>query len=222
MRYYDFSHNMLLRTSDKTSKDNDAYIRFAHVATKSNDVDLYINDKLVVPDLRYREFTDYIKLPVGTYNIKIYSRNTQTNLLIDSCISVKPNTITTCAIYSQERVLFLLPIEEKPLSVPTEKKSKIRIVNLIENISPIDLYLSDGTLLYKNISFKDISSYIELSANTYILDIKLAETDISILYVPNINLNKDSYYTLYLIGLINDYHDPQMLIPLDGITYLNV
>jgi len=52
--------------------------------------------------------------------------------------------------------------------------------------------------------------------------LKLANTDIDMLYVPNINLKSDKYYTLYLIGLVTNFPAPQMLIPLDGISYLNI
>lgn len=222
MRYYDFSHNMLLRTSTEISTNNDSYVRVLHAATKAPTVDVYVNDKLTIPDLRYREFTDYIKLPPGTYNIKVYPVNDKTKAVINSDFKIDPNTVTTLAAYSQDRNLSLLPIKEIPLPFPTEKKAKIRISHLIENIPPVDIYLSDGTLLYKNVNFKDLTKYIELPPNTYIIDMKLSDTDISILYVPNINLNRDNYYTLYLIGLVNDYPGPQMLIPLDGITYLNL
>lgn len=220
MRYYDFSQNILLRTSPEKPNDNGAYVRIVHTATKAPDMDLYINDKLLVPDLRYREFTDYIKLPDGTYNIKVYSKNTKSKPLIDLDIHLKPHSIVTYAIYSNTRLLSLYLVEEATLSSPTKRKAKIRISNLIENISPVDIYLSDGTLLYKNVSFKDTTKYIELPPNNYIVDIKLADSTISMLYIPNMNLNADNYYTLYLIGLINDYPEPQMLIPLDGITYL--
>lgn len=220
MHYYDFSHNMIIRTLEKNSTKDGAYVRFVHAATKSTDTDLYINDILVVPDLKYREFTDYVKLPVGTYNIKVYPKNTRKIPLIDSNLSLTSNTLTTYALCSHEKCHSLHPVCEEPLSVPTKKKAKIRIANLIKNILPIDIYLSDGTLLYKNVTFKDTTKYIELPPNTYVLDIKLADSDISTLYAPNVNFNSNNYYTLYLIGLINDYHDPQMLVPLDGITYM--
>lgn len=222
MRYYDFSHNMLLRASAEVSMDKGAYVRVLHAATKAPNVDVYVNDKLTIPDLRYREFTDYIKLQPGTYNIKVYPINDKTKAVINSDVKIEPNTVTTLVAYSQDRNLSILPIKETPLQFPTEKKAKIRISHLIENIPPVDIYLSDGTLLYKNVNFKDLTKYIELPPNNYIIDMKLTDTDISMLYVPNINLNGENYYTLYLIGLVNDYPGPQMLIPLDGITYLNL
>lgn len=221
MRYYDFSHSMILVNDKEDFKDNLAYIRIVHTATKSTDMDLYINDKLIGPNIKYREFTDYIKMPPGIFNLKIYSKGTKTTPLINSNINLDPNTITTLAIYSQLRKHYLMEVKETPLIIPTKNKAKIRIVNLIENIPPIDIYLANGTPLYKDVIFKDLTNYIELPANTYIFDIKLADSDISLLYVPNLFLNTNNYYTLYLIGLINDYHDPQMLAPLDGITYLN-
>jgi len=214
---------MIQRISNAESvNDNDSYVRFLHAATKSPDVDVYVNNKLAIPGLKYREFTDYMKLPPGTYNIKVYPAKDTSKAVIDSDVTVKPKIVSTIVAYSQDRKLSLLPVEETPLLAPTQKKAKIRIAHLIENIPPVDIYLSDGTLLYKNVNFKDLTKYIELNPNTYIIDIKLADTDISMLYVPNMNLNGDHYYTLYLIGLVNDYPEPQMLIPLDGITYLDL
>lgn len=223
MRYYDYSQNIIKRVSKADyAKDNDGYVRILHGATKTPDVDVYVNDKLAIPGLKYREFTDYIKFPPGIYNIKVYSKKDTSNPLIDSDVTVEPKTVSTIVAYSENLKLELLPIQETPLKVPTPKKAKIRIAHLIENIPPVDIYLSDGTLLYKNVNFKDLTKYIELSPTTHILDIKLADTDVSMLYVPNVTLNGDHYYTLYLIGLVNDYPEPQMLIPLDGITYLDL
>lgn len=222
MKYYDFSHDMIQRTSNEDLDNNMSYIRFLHSATSSPDVDIYINDRLTIPGLKYREFTDYINLKPGTYNIKVYPFNNTSDLLLDTNIKIDPKTITTASIYSKDKKLALFPLKETPLNIPTQGKPKIRIAHFIENIPPIDVYLSNGTLLYKNLNFKDLTKYIELPPNTYIIDIKLANTDISMLYVPNIHINKDNYYTLYLVGLLNNYPEPQMLIPLDGITYLDL
>jgi len=213
---------MLIR-NDEISNSNDnmsSYVRIVHIAAKAPDVDIYINDKPAISALKYREFTNYIKLPSGTYNIKVYPTTKTIAALKDVDIFIAPKSITTLAAFTENSTLNIYPIDETPLLNPTSGKAKIRIAQFIENVPPVDVLLSNGTILYKNVSFKDVRNYIELLTGKYAFKLNLADTDITILYVPNINLKSDKYYTLYLIGLISDYPPPQMLIPLDGISYL--
>lgn len=224
MDYIKLPFDISTRKEDRVnSEDNmSAYVRLVHIAARAPDLDFYVNDKLVIRSLVYREFTEYIKLPSGTYNIKIYRANNRDFPLANVDIFIAPKSVTTIAAYRQRNKLRLYPIEEIPLASPTKGKAKIRIAQFIENIPPIDVVLSDGTVLYRGVNFKDITNYIELPIGRYTMILKLADTDIDMLYVPNINLKSDKYYTLYLIGLVNNFPSPQMLIPLDGISYLNI
>lgn len=207
--------------SDNTKSDSmSAHVRVVHVATKAPNVDVYINDKLTIPNLKYREFTDYLKIPAGTYNIKLYEANTKAKPLLDVDVFVPPKSITTLAAVSQDRNLSIYPLDETAISNPTKGKVRLRFAQFIENMPPVDVLLSNGTILYKNLNFKDLKNYIELPPNTYAFVMNLADTDIPLLYVPNATLLPDQYVTIYLIGLLSDYPEPQMLIPLDGITYI--
>jgi hypothetical protein len=223
MQHINFPFDIYRRDNLIDSEDNmAAYVRVVHIAARAPYLDIYVNDKLAIQSLAYREFTNYIKLPSGTYNIKVYRANNTDFPLADVDIFLAPKSVTTIAAYVQRRRLSLYPVEEIPLISPTEGKSKIRIAQFIENIPPVDVVLSNGTVLYRNVNFKDIKNYIELPIGRYTIILKLADTDINMLYVPNINLKSDKYYTLYLIGLVTNFPPPQMLIPLDGISYLNI
>lgn len=224
MEYINFPSNIFTRRDDIiNSGDNmSAYVRLVHIAARAPDLDFYINDKLTIPSLVYREFTEYIRVPSGTYNIKIYRANNRDFPLANVDVFIAPRSVTTIAAYRQRSLLRLYPVDETPLTSPTAGKAKIRIAQFIENIPPVDVVLSNGTVLYRSVNFKDITKYIELPIGRYTMILKLADTDIDMLYVPNINLRSDKYYTLYLIGLVNNFPPPQMLIPLDGISYLNI
>lgn len=222
MQINDFPLNTFTR-NDNTKVENNAmsaHVRVVHIATKAPNVDVYINDKLTIPSLKYREFTEYLKVPSGTYNIKLYEENTKKEPLLDRDVFLAPKSISTLAIYSEDRDLHLYSLDETAISSPTKGKVRIRFADFIENLPPVDVLLSNGTVLYKNLNFKDLKNYIEIPANTYAFVMNLADTDIPLLYVPNATLEPDQYITIYLIGLISDYPEPQMLIPLDGITYI--
>lgn len=198
-----------------------SYIRAVHLATKAPDVDLYVNDQLAASNLKYREFTKYLELPSGIYNIKLYETGDTKTPVLDVDANLTPNSIVTAAVYSKDRNLNVSLIEEEPIDEKSKYTAKVRIAHFMENTPPVDVIVKEnGIKLVEDANFLDIGEYIELSPATYTFDMLLADTDISLLYVPNATLKAGNYYTLYVIGLLNDYHDPQMLIPLDGVSYI--
>lgn len=200
-----------------------SYVRLLHAAPKAPTVDVYVNDNLLVRKFNYREFTDYVKLPSGTYNVKIYTTGDIADPLLETDLFVPPqNVITVAAIRDTNNDLSLFPAVEKPLTNTTTGKAKVRVAHLISNAPSVDIALPNGTILYKDVQFKDLENYIEVPIGRYTLEVRLAGTEIAILYIPNIRLRSDKYYTVYAIGLVGDEPSPQVLIPLDGISYLKV
>lgn len=200
-----------------------SYVRLLHAAAKAPTVDVYVNDNLLVRKFNYREFTDYVKLPSGTYNVKIYTTGDISEPLFETDLFVPPqNVITVAAIRETNNDLSLFPAVEKPITNNTAGKAKVRVAHLISNAPSVDIALPNGTILYKDVQFKDLENYIEVPIGRYTLEVRLAGTEIAILYIPNIRLRSDKYYTVYAIGLVGDEPSPQVLIPLDGISYLKV
>jgi len=68
----------LYRVSPKTS-----YLRILHASPKSPAVDVYINDMLKFSNLAYADFTDYIEVITGNYNIKIYAAGNKTTPVLN-------------------------------------------------------------------------------------------------------------------------------------------
>ncbi len=221
---YFSKHNAMRKEDVEANAENmNSFIRILHAAPRTPNVDIYINDRPTITDLEYRAFTDYFEVPSSTYNIKIYKTGDTSNLLFNEDLFVPPKTvITVAAVKDIDGDLILVPAVETPLSSPTKGKAKVRVAQFIENIPAVDIAIPDGPILYRGLNFLDITDYIELAPGRYDMSIDLADTGIPILYVPNISLKGDKYYTIYLVGLAGNDPSPQALIPLDGITYLKV
>lgn len=204
--------------------NNISYVRLLHASPKAPSVNVFIDDKLLVKGFEYREFTDYVKLYPKTYNIKIYKSSNPKELLYETDFELKDNKIFTIAAVGEFPSDFkLFPIEENYTENQNldSTKTKFRVVNLIPNQSNLDITLGNGTVLFRDVMYMEVENYIELTPRSYTFNITLTNTNIDILYVPNINLKMDRFYTMYIIGLIDDKPSPQVLVPLDGITYLN-
>ncbi|CAM2942087.1 DUF4397 domain-containing protein [Hathewaya histolytica] len=198
-----------------------SFIRVLHASPKTPSVDVYINNIPVIRNLQYRGFTEYLPLPAGNYNVKIYPASNKNVLLLDQSLTIAPNKILTIAgIGKGPESLALLPILD-PKITPDNRKSYLRFAHLSPNTPPLDIVTTKGKTLFKNVSYRQLQGYVELPPGVYDVDVRLSGTTTSVLYVPNIALRPNNFYTIYAVGLLNDEPPLQVLIPLDGNSYIN-
>ncbi|MGH4118418.1 DUF4397 domain-containing protein [Clostridium sp.] len=198
-----------------------SYLRVLHASPKSPAVDVYINDILKAKNLAYADFTDYIEVITGNYNVKIYAAGTKTSPVLSKNIFIPPGKIYTVAAIGLLANIDLLLIPETKIT-ETNNMAYVKFAHLSPNAPPVDIVLPDGTILFKNISYKEFTDYIKVPAGTYILEAKPTGTKTTVLYVPNIKLKPGRFYTVYAIGLVNGTPGLQALIPLDGSSYLDL
>ncbi|MBU3143484.1 DUF4397 domain-containing protein [Clostridium sp. CF012] len=204
------------RVTPKTS-----YLRILHASPKSPAVDVYINDILKFKNLPYADFTDYIEVITGEYNVKIYAAGTTTSPVLSKNLFVPPEKIYTIAAIGLLPNIDLLPVPETKIMNPADMVY-IKFAHLSPNTGPVDIVLPDGKILFKNISYKAFTDYIQVPAGTYTLEARPTGTKTTILYIPNIKLKSQRFYTVYAIGLLKGHPGLQALIPLDGSSYLEV
>ena len=198
-----------------------SYIRLLHASPKSPAVDVYINDMLKFRNLNYGAFTDYMEIVTGNYNVKVYAAGTKASPVLTKNIFVPPGRIYTAAAIGLLPNIDILPIPEPKVMEPTNN-AYIKFAHLSPNAGAVDIALADGTILFKNISYKGFTNYIQVPAGTYTIEAKPTGTKTTVLYVPNVTLKPQRFYTVYAIGLINDRPGIQALIPLDGSSYLDL
>ena len=198
-----------------------SYLRVLHSSPKSPAVDVYINDMIKFKNLSYGNFTDYVEVITGNYNIKLYAAGTKVSPVLSKNIFVPPETIYTIAAIGLLPNLDLLPIPEKKVMQPTNNVY-IKFAHLSPNTGAVDVVLPDGKILFKNINYKGFTDYIQVPAGTYTLEVRPTGTKTTILYIPNVNLKSQRFYTVYAVGLFKGNPGLQALIPLDGSSYLDM
>lgn len=198
-----------------------SYVRVLHAAPGAPPVDIYLNNRLIIRRLSYKDFSVYLPVSNGNYNIKVYPAGTTQNPVIDTNLEIPAKAIFTIAAIGTLPNLSLQPILE-PI-IPTEPgKVYIRFVHLSPNTPSVNLTLSDGTVLFKNLQYKEVADYIRVDPGTYSFELRLTSSNERILYVPNQHLRPNRIYTFYAVGLADKTPPLQALIPLDGNTYLKV
>ncbi|QUI24424.1 DUF4397 domain-containing protein [Vallitalea pronyensis] len=198
-----------------------SYIRLLHASPKAPPVDIYSDeDNILADELSYGEFTPYLPITPGSHLIEVYLADDANDALISEEVMIPEKYIATFAVIGEAPNVELYEIED-PIEPLRSDESKLRFVNLSPNSTPLDVVAEEGTTLFNTVPYKGVSSYRVLSPKTYTVNLKPSGSDEAILYVPNIRLRPDAFYSLYAIGLVGE-NEPyiQLLIPLDGNTYI--
>jgi hypothetical protein len=196
-----------------------AYLRLLHASPDAPSVDVYANNNLLVRDLAFGILTNYFCLTPGPYRITVYPTGTQTNPLIDTTVTLANRTIATAAIIGMLADISLQVIPEPPVIIPYQNAA-IRAIHLSPNTPNIDVTQADGTILFQNISYTTVTSYVAVTPGEYTLQLRLAGTDQILLAIPNVYLSWGRTYSVYAIGLQDGTPPLQAIVALDGNSYI--
>lgn len=200
-----------------------SYIRVLHASPNAPAVDVYVNNVPTFRNIPYRKFSDYVSLPGGgLYNIKIFPVGTNVNPIINKNLFIPEGKIFTVAAIGEPSAISLFPIEDTPLTPIVPGKASVRFVHLSPDAPSVDITLPNGTKLFSNIAYKGVTKYIPVSAGKYTIQARVAGTDKIVLTVPNISVNPNKFYTVYAVGFASKTPGLQVLIPLDGNSYLQL
>lgn len=198
-----------------------SYLRLLHAAPGAPPVDVYANNSLIASGLPYKGFTEYLQILPGTYHIQLFGAGTTGPVLLDTVIEIPGQSINTAAVIGTPSSLSIRTFFETVVQIP-QGQLYLRFANLVPDGPDMDLVLSNGTELFSDVSFAMATNYTQIPAGTYIFYIQQSGTARSLLYVPNIQLLPGRFYTIYAVGRMDGTVPLQVLIPLDGNSYIQL
>lgn len=200
---------------------NNSFVRIFHASPNAPAVDVYINGNLSIKGLSYREFSNYLKVAPGDYKIKVFPSNKTDKAVLDTSVTVPERSILTVAVIGTLPNISLFPILEPVLPrIPT--KAYVRFAHLSPNAPKVDIIIPAKGKIFTNIGYKEVTNYAALDAGNYIFNVNISGTDKRVLHAPNIRLLPNRFYTIYAVGLAGKTPPLQVVIPLDGNSYIRV
>jgi len=195
--------------------------RFLHASPDAPPVDVYLDNKLIARNVRYREFTQYLPVMSGNYKLKIYPTGNTTTPIINLDLDVPVSKIFTVAVVGKSPNLSLISIPE-PAVPMIPGKTYVRFIHLSPNAPNVNVMLPAGSTLFKDVEFKEYTNYIPVNPGNYTFLVTPTTSNTPVLTVPNIRLRPNKFYSIYVVGLVNEKPSLQALIPLDGNTYIKI
>ncbi len=182
-----------------------ASVSVTHASPDAPPVDLLVDGTKVGSDLAFPNTTGYLKVKAGTRNVQVNVAGTSTTA-IEGDIPVDANK--TYSVFAVNTVANIEPlILEDDLTAPAAGKAHVRFIHLSPNAPPVDITLTDGTVVFGNYSFKSASAFTPLDAGSYDLQVRAAGTSTVVLSLPTVTVESGKIYTVFAKGLLNGTGD---------------
>lgn len=206
-----------MKSDSRVYDENYSIIRFLHAVPRGKPVDIYFNNSLFFNRILFTQFTPYIYVPEGTYEVTIFETGTRENPILRENLEVQRDKMSTLAMTGYEDDLELLLINEAKEESENTDLSKVRIVHLSPNLPKLNIYLNDK-LVFPDVDFREVTDYVEVPAyDIYTLDIVLEKSG-RLLRSNQIAVNVDRVYSLYLLGNFANF---QVFQSRDGTAFVN-
>ncbi|MCR8746960.1 DUF4397 domain-containing protein [Romboutsia lituseburensis] len=206
-----------MKSDSRVYNENYSIIRFLHAVPRGKPVDIYFNNSLFFNRILFTQFTPYIYVPEGTYEVTVFKAGTRENPMLIASLEIQRDKMSTLAMTGYEGDLELLLIDEAKEESENRDLSKVRIIHLSPNLPELNIYLNDE-LTFPKVDFREVTEYVEIPAyNIYTLDILLEKSG-RLLRSNQIAVNVDRVYSLYLLGNFANF---QVFQSRDGTAFVN-
>ena len=164
-----------------------------------------LDDELFAKNLEYPNNTRYTSLEEGAHNVKVNVTDTD-NTVIEADLDLMADTyysIFACNVVDNIEPLVLVD----DFSDPGVENSLVRFVHLSPDAPAVDVTLTDGTVLFGNVTFKGATEYKLLDVGVYDLQVRLAGTEDVVLELDDVVLGPAVIYTIWAKGLVDGEGD---------------
>jgi hypothetical protein len=200
---------------------DEARVRVLHASPDAPAVDIYINDAIVDgwTNVPFGTLSDYMAVPAGDYNVKVYATGDESMAVIDADVTVDPNTSYTIAATGMlADIAPAVFVDDPALS---EDEALVRVVHLSPDAPAVDIAPDGAEALISNLEFPNATDYAALAPGSYDLEVRVAGTPDVALQLDPVDLEAGRAYSVFAIGSASPEAAPDtaltVVIGLDGI-----
>lgn len=187
-------------------------VRFLNAATGYNAFRISINNRTILSTLDYAEVSQYGRVSAGTQTVTVSGQNGY--VYLSKQVMIAANSKQTIAIVNTAGGIDLAVISDHVCAAPGNF-SCLRACNLSYNSGPVNLILSNGFVVFRNLNFMDVSNYNRLMPGRYLF---FVSQEGRVLVTSPINVQSNSQYTVYIFNWSNSPDALRTLVVEDRVS----
>ncbi len=180
-------------------------VRFLHAAPGAPAVDIWVNGKKAVPNLKRGKITPYLDLPAGTYRYAVRAAGAPkrpNNYVLAGKVTVATDKVATVAVTDrvvgrQLKVRVISDASERPFGT-----ARVRAAHYSADTPAVDIAVAKAGTVVTKLRFNRTTPYLDLPAGKYTFFVRPAGTKINAITVKDVDLTAGSNYTAWAIGAL--------------------
>ena len=189
------------------SASNHSTVRVLHASPDAPAVDVYVDDAPVsaLTNVPFGTISDYLDVPSGDHNVKVYATGTTTDPVIDADVSLEADTAYTVAATDALASITPQVLVDDPS--PACDTAQVRVVHFSADAPAVDIApagaAADAAVI-GDLAYPDASDYVALPGGTYDLEVRLAGETTVALDLPGVTVEDCMSYSVFAIGSAAD------------------
>ncbi|MCB1046070.1 MAG: DUF4397 domain-containing protein [Calditrichaeota bacterium] len=177
-------------------------LRVAHLSPDAPAVDVYFGGAMVLENVSYPAFSNYLDIPSGPHGVQVFVSGTNTDPVIDATLDFAAGSATTVAATGllADQSFGPVVLEDSRLTVPAHAWA--RFVHTAADAPAVDITLADGTVIFGDVAFNGSSAYLPVSPGNYSFQVRLAGTETVVLSFAPVELMAASTYSIFATGTL--------------------
>ena len=194
---------LTLSLAGVASAADTAMVRVLHASPDAPAVDVYLDDTIVdaLTNVPFGTLSDYLEIPAGDHNVKVYATGSTTDPVIDADVTVATGASYTIAATNAVASITAQVLEDEP--TPDCDNASVRVVHFSADAPAVDVApagADPADAVVKNLEYPNATDYVALPGGTYDLEVRLAGTTTVALALPDVAVEACNAYSVFAIG----------------------
>jgi len=178
-------------------------VRVGHLSPDAPAVDVFVDGSKVLSSVPFGVFSDYLEVPAGSRRVQVRAAGQPTSTpVIDETVTVTADGDFTVAATGKLADIGAIVIADDRTTAANS--ARLRFVHTGADAPPVDITLTDGTVLFSNVEFNETSPYIATPGGAYDLQVRLAGEQTVVLSFGGVPLMNGTVYSVFATGLLSD------------------
>ncbi|SDU25340.1 DUF4397 domain-containing protein [Halopseudomonas salegens] len=193
-------------------EDQRTRVRAMHLSPDAPNVDVLVDGAAAVPDVAFRDVSDYLTVLAGEYDIAVAAGgNEVASLTVNAEAGVAYSILATGFVsVTGEQGFALRPLVD---DLTPGEGAKVRVIHASPDAPNVDVLVNGAMFAgLAGVPYFTASDYVEAPADTYDIAVNVADTLTTVIDLPGTGLNAGSNYTVIAI---NDVANIEPLLVVD-------
>ena len=185
------------------AQGSDARVRVAHFSADAPPVDVYVDGKPKLRNVPFQAMSDYLTLAAGAHTFDVRAAGSAATAAPAVTVSqdfVAGKSYTVAAVGPIAQIAG--KVYEDNVTVPAAGKARIRVIHATPSAPSVDVAVKGGAVLFPKLEFATSSTYTEVAAGSYEIEVRDAGKTEALLTKP-VTLQAGGVYTIAAVPSAN-------------------